>query len=122
MNWKTIKTREDLPDTAGYEVLVTIEAKYTSLLSVTTAFIGYGDDVWYTMDKGHMQDPNGRDNRLSSAYKVIAWADKPKPYNPYLIDGRRVIKKCSERIKSDRSTMEIKKDIIPMIEGMMNKE
>lgn len=117
--WNIIRSTADYPDTAGYEVLVTIESITTGQLAVTFAFIGYGDNIWYTCDNHYMQDPKGKDNRFHKTYRVIAWKEKPEPYNPYLIDGRKLVNKVSERIKTDRSTMEIKKDIIPMIEKEM---
>ncbi len=43
---------------------------------------------------------------------------KPEPHNPYLIDARELIRLLNEKVKTERSTIEIKAKLIPLVESL----
>lgn len=115
MYWKPILEWTDLPEYAGMEVDLTVENRFGQIF-VTTAFQGYGDFKWHTNNIAFMEDRKSGDNRLSHNWKPLAWRHRPEPYNPYLIDARFLIEKLNDRVKTERSTIEIKKKLIPLVE------
>ena len=109
---------EDMPQVAGMECLVTIENIYGQILT-TLAFTGYGDFTWYTYvtiyQEQYRENERNGDNRLSKAFRVLAWKPKPEPYNPFMQDIRYTVAAVKKRIKTKQSTMEIVKDILPLL-------
>lgn len=125
MEWKPILDWKDLPQYAGCPALMTVENKYGQL-SVTEVYPGYGDGKWYAVDPRYYEYPLGlypelpegvkNRNTLHPAYKMIAWMPIPDAYNPYKIDVRYLIEELERLIKTPRSTIEIEKKLIPLIE------
>ncbi len=115
MRWKPIFEWTDLPEHAGIEVDLTVENRFGQIF-VTTAFQGYGDFKWHTYNCAFMEDWKSGDNRLSHNWRPLAWRHRPEPYNPYLIDARYLIKDLNELVKTERSTIEIKGKLIPLVE------
>ncbi len=125
MGWKPIVDWNDYPQYAGMPVLMTVQNGFGQL-SVTPIFAGYGDGKWYAIDPHYWKYPIGaypqlpegvrNRNELNPAWKILAWRYMPEPYNPYKIDIRYLIKELDEKVKTERSTIEIKKKLIPLVE------
>ena len=114
MYWKPIYSPKDWPEYAGQPVLVTIENGFDQI-SVTTAFLGYGDGKWYVPDRQY-RDPDSKTGELSRHWKLLAWMPMPPAYNPYEIDIRYLIKDLENQVKTPRSTIEILSKLIPLVE------
>ncbi len=72
--WISVKDR--LPDSAGASVIVTAVNRFGQV-SVFTAFQGYGDFKWYTMETTKMDDDTC--NMVSSNWTITHWMPLPEP-------------------------------------------
>jgi predicted RNA-binding Zn-ribbon protein involved in translation (DUF1610 family) len=74
--WHEIKTVADLPEMAGFEVMVSAVNPYGQR-SDFPAFQGYGDFKWYTRIGSYMQDIESGNNAVSKNFTITHWAYLP---------------------------------------------
>lgn len=68
-NWHEIKNLRDLPEMAGYEVMVSAVNPFGQR-SDFPAFQGYGDFKWHTNDITKMQDAKSGNNAVNECWKI----------------------------------------------------
>lgn len=76
-----IPVSERLPECCGYPVLLTVENKFNQRF-VCKAFTNYmkeGKPLFYTNEKEYCKELAS--NKLSNAWKPIAWMPLPEPYS-----------------------------------------
>jgi predicted RNA-binding Zn-ribbon protein involved in translation (DUF1610 family) len=76
-NWHEIKNWRDLPEMAGYEVMVSAVNPFGQR-SDFPAFQGYGDFKWYTNDSTKMQDAKSGNNAVNECWKITHWTEMPR--------------------------------------------
>ena len=78
--WISVKDR--LPKSSGLKVLVAAKTVQESVLQtkvVFTAFLGYGENEWYTPDVGIMKSPGTGDNSIHPVWEITHWMLMPEP-------------------------------------------
>lgn len=79
-DWISVKDR--LPESAGLKVLVAAKTVSESVLqtkTVFTAFLGYGDNKWYTPDRGIMRNEKIGDASIHPVWEITHWMLLPEP-------------------------------------------
>ncbi len=72
--WISVEDR--LPDVAGQMVIAFAKSPNNDK-SIFTAFIGYGNNQWYTLDTTKTRDKIN--NILNPIWEIIYWQPLPKP-------------------------------------------
>ena len=78
--WISVKDR--MPESAGLKVLVAAKTVAESVLqtkTVFTAFLGYGENEWYTPDVGKMKSAGTRDNSIHPLWEITHCMLLPEP-------------------------------------------
>lgn len=87
MEWISVNDR--LPDSAGVAVIVAAVNRFGQI-DVFTAFQGYGDFEWYTMEATKMDNTY---NKVSPNWKITHWMPLPEPPEGGNQNGKRRIHK-----------------------------
>lgn len=78
--WISVKDR--MPEVAGMKVFVaakTVKENIIQSQTVFTAFCGYGDQKWYTLDNGYMTSPIIGNNEVHPTWEITHWMPLPEP-------------------------------------------